>query len=147
MVTCEVRDLVLAAEAQQQHCIVVVCGCCGRIHDLEMAVERMKQQQETLQRKLKEEAEQKAKLEVSAVLAGRSLLPERRLSSSLQVLRCLPSESTKLAGRSFSLGRCLSSFPEVLRFSSSKSTKLASCWLLLECRLSASPETLQILIE
>ena len=41
----------------------------------------MKQQQETLQRKLKEEAEQKAKLEVSAVLAGRSLLPEQHLSS------------------------------------------------------------------
>ena len=41
-----------------------------RIHDLEMAVERMKQQQETLQRKLKEEAEQKAKLEVGTILAS-----------------------------------------------------------------------------
>lgn len=110
-------------------------------------MERMKQQQEMLQRKLKEEAEQKAKLEVSAVLAGRSLLLEQCLSSSTEVLRFLPSKSTKLAGRSFSLGRCLSSFPEVLRFSSSKSTKLASCWLLLECRLSSSPEILRILIE
>lgn len=39
----------------------------GRIQDLEVAVERMKQQQENLHKKLKEEMDQKAKLEVSVM--------------------------------------------------------------------------------
>ena len=38
---------------------------CARIGDLELAIERMKQQQETLQKKLKEESDQKVKIEVS----------------------------------------------------------------------------------
>ena len=38
----------------------------ARIQDLELAVDRMKQQQETLQKKLKDEADQKAKLEVGS---------------------------------------------------------------------------------
>ena len=57
-------------------CVAVVvqllCGCgavfisdvSDRIQDLEMAVERMKQQQDQLQKRLREETERKARLEV-----------------------------------------------------------------------------------
>lgn len=37
---------------------------CFRIADLELAVDRMKQQQENLQKRLKEESDRKVKLEV-----------------------------------------------------------------------------------
>ena len=50
----------------------LLCGCgavfisdvSDRIQDLEMAVERMKQQQDQLQKRLREETERKARLEV-----------------------------------------------------------------------------------
>ena len=46
----------------------VVCfhiSLTSRVQDLELAIDRMKQQQENMQRKLKDETEQKAKIEVS----------------------------------------------------------------------------------
>ena len=43
-----------------------------RIHDLESAVDRMRQQQEHLQKKLKDEGDQKARLEVGHSLSGQS---------------------------------------------------------------------------